>query len=229
MRSRPPWLLLRRRRRAPRRPDASPRTRRSHIAKNIQPGQLVAARTGSPSHFFLATRDRLQPRAGPAPGGDLPGPGAVQVHEKPPRRVRVEQIMGTAIGLDLREPWVAGGAVDKFFGWLRSVDVRFSTYREDSRVSRLRRGEISTEETDEDFDEVPTLPASLAWPRTRRADRGRGSSRCCASTTSPSSRMATGAVRRGPSGTTAGPACSYRDRETSPHSRSSARPSAMRR
>jgi thiamine biosynthesis lipoprotein len=66
----------------------------------------------------------------------------------------VEQIMGTAIGLDLREPWVGGSAVDAFFGWLRSVDTRFSTYREDSLVSRLRRGEISAEETDEDFHEV---------------------------------------------------------------------------
>lgn len=62
--------------------------------------------------------------------------------------------MGTAIGLDLREPWVDGSAVDAFFEWLRSVDTRFSTYREDSLVSRLRRGEISAEETDEDFHEV---------------------------------------------------------------------------
>ena len=87
----------------------------------------------------------------------MPGPGAVQVTEKPPRRIRVEQIMGTAIGLDLREPWVADGSVDTFFGWLRSVDMRFSTYREDSVVSRLRRGEISTEEIDEDFHEVLSM------------------------------------------------------------------------
>lgn len=70
------------------------------------------------------------------------------------RRVRVEQIMGTAIGLDMREPWVDDSAVDAFFRWLRSVDRRFSTFREDSLVSRLRRGEISVDETDEDFDEV---------------------------------------------------------------------------
>ena len=65
--------------------------------------------------------------------------------------------MGTAIGLDLREPWVATEAVDEFFEWLRTVDARFSTYRADSQVSRLRRGEISVQETDEDFREVLAL------------------------------------------------------------------------
>ena len=89
-----------------------------------------------------------------APDRTRPG---TDVRAGGPRRVRVEQIMGTAIGLDLREPWVADSAVDAFFGWLRSVDVRFSTYREDSLVSRLRRGEISTEEIDEDFHEVLSM------------------------------------------------------------------------
>jgi FAD:protein FMN transferase len=79
---------------------------------------------------------------------------ASRASEKPPRRVRVEEIMGTVIGLDLRPPWVVKAAADRFFDWLRSVDVRFSTYRADSLVSRLRRKEISIEETDEDFREV---------------------------------------------------------------------------
>jgi FAD:protein FMN transferase len=70
------------------------------------------------------------------------------------RVVRVELVMGTAVSLDLREPWVAGPAIDAFFAWLNSVDARFSTYRKDSQVSRLRRDEISVEETDEDCREV---------------------------------------------------------------------------
>jgi thiamine biosynthesis lipoprotein len=82
---------------------------------------------------------------------------ASRAREKPQRRVRVEEIMGTVIGLDLRQPWVVQAAVDRFFDWLRSVDARFSTYRADSLVSRLRRKEISIEETDEDFHEVLAL------------------------------------------------------------------------
>jgi thiamine biosynthesis lipoprotein len=62
--------------------------------------------------------------------------------------------MGTAVSLDLREPWIAGSAIDAFFAWLNSVDARFSSYREDSQVSRLRRGEISVGQTDGDFREV---------------------------------------------------------------------------
>jgi thiamine biosynthesis lipoprotein len=65
--------------------------------------------------------------------------------------------MGTVIGLDLREPWVPADAVAAFFAWLLAVDSRFSTYRADSQVSRLRRGEISVQETDDDFREVLAL------------------------------------------------------------------------
>jgi FAD:protein FMN transferase len=65
--------------------------------------------------------------------------------------------MGTVIGLDLRQPWVVKAAADRFFDWLRSVDTRFSTYRADSLVSRLRRKEISIHETGQDFHEVLAL------------------------------------------------------------------------
>ena len=78
-----------------------------------------------------------------------------------PRAVRVEQIMGTAISLDLREPWVADDAVDSFFAWLRSVDARFSTYRDDSIVSRLRRGEVALGDVDDDVRTVLQLCAEV--------------------------------------------------------------------
>ena len=53
--------------------------------------------------------------------------------------------MGTAISLDLREPAIPAAAVDAAFEHLRDVDARFSTYREDSEISRLGRGELSPE------------------------------------------------------------------------------------
>jgi thiamine biosynthesis lipoprotein len=55
---------------------------------------------------------------------------------------RVEAVMGTAVSLDLRDPEVPGYAVDAVFDHLREVDARFSTYRLDSEVSRLARGEL---------------------------------------------------------------------------------------
>lgn len=75
----------------------------------------------------------------------------------PARRVRVEHLMGTAISLDMRWPWVDDDAVDAFFQWLRSVDDRFSTYKKESLVSRLRRGETGVAGSDIDLREVLDL------------------------------------------------------------------------
>ena len=58
--------------------------------------------------------------------------------------------MGTAIGIDIRDPFIVGSAVDRVFAYLRGVDGRFSTYREDSEISRLARGEM--QESDCSFD-----------------------------------------------------------------------------
>ena len=78
------------------------------------------------------------------PGGRGSGSGTV----------RVEQIMGTAIGLDLRDRAVSPAAVDAMFDHLRDIDARFSTYREDSEISRLGRGEVSPDACSPDVREV---------------------------------------------------------------------------
>jgi thiamine biosynthesis lipoprotein len=67
---------------------------------------------------------------------------------------RVEQIMGTAISLDLRAPAVPPEVVDAAFGHLRDIDARFSTYRPDSEISRLGRGELSADQCSPDIREV---------------------------------------------------------------------------
>ncbi len=59
---------------------------------------------------------------------------------------RVEMIMGTAITIEVlapEPPGPAAGAVSAAFVWFESVDRQFSTYRDDSEVSRLRRGEVA--------------------------------------------------------------------------------------
>jgi thiamine biosynthesis lipoprotein len=64
------------------------------------------------------------------------------------RDVHVEHVMGTVVSLDIR----AGSrdAVDDAMRWLHEVDRRFSTYRSDSAVCRLERGELLPSDADED-------------------------------------------------------------------------------
>jgi thiamine biosynthesis lipoprotein len=62
--------------------------------------------------------------------------------------------MGTAISLDLRDTAVAPAAVDAAFDHLRDIDARFSTYRPDSEISRLGRGELTPDACSPDVREV---------------------------------------------------------------------------
>src|SRR4051794_8690071 len=71
----------------------------------------------------------------------------------------VRHIMGMPIGIDARDP--GGAAVDAAFDWLREVDATFSTYREDSDVRRLDRGELTLAECRPEVDEVLTRCMAL--------------------------------------------------------------------
>jgi thiamine biosynthesis lipoprotein len=55
----------------------------------------------------------------------------------------VAQIMGMPIVIDVRDEHPHDQAVDGAFDWFRWVDATFSTYREDSEISRLDRGELA--------------------------------------------------------------------------------------
>lgn len=72
----------------------------------------------------------------------------------------VRQIMGMPIGIDARGADEAG--LEPAFVWLRDVDAVFSTYREDSDISRLDRGELSLAECRPEVDEVLTRCVELA-------------------------------------------------------------------
>jgi thiamine biosynthesis lipoprotein len=73
------------------------------------------------------------------------------------RRIRAERIMGTVISIDVRGMEVPEAAIDQAFQWLREVDARFSTYRADSEVSRLGRGELVLADCHPDVAEVLAL------------------------------------------------------------------------
>jgi thiamine biosynthesis lipoprotein len=60
------------------------------------------------------------------------------------RHVHVEHVMGTAVSIDLRGGTTssAAAAFADVAGWLHHVDATFSTYRDDSVIARLDRGEL---------------------------------------------------------------------------------------
>ena len=66
--------------------------------------------------------------------------------------------MGMPIGIELRDPAVD---VEPAFAWLREVDAVFSTYRADSEISRLDRGELTLADCRPEVDEVLTACMTL--------------------------------------------------------------------
>jgi thiamine biosynthesis lipoprotein len=80
--------------------------------------------------------------------------------------MHVEHVMGTVISFDLRfadeaqQPQLRA-AVDDAVAWLHRVDEVFSTYRDDSQVSRLGRGEVRLADCDGDVAEVLELCAQV--------------------------------------------------------------------
>jgi FAD:protein FMN transferase len=68
---------------------------------------------------------------------------------------RVEHVMGTTFVVDVRDEAPAG-VVDRVFSWFRFVDELFSTYRYDSEISRIGRGELAREAAREDVRAVLT-------------------------------------------------------------------------
>jgi thiamine biosynthesis lipoprotein len=59
---------------------------------------------------------------------------------------RVEHIMGMPITIEVRDPEVSPSALDDAFDWFRWVDATFSTYKPDSEINRLNRGELRLED-----------------------------------------------------------------------------------
>jgi FAD:protein FMN transferase len=74
---------------------------------------------------------------------------------------RVEQIMGTAISLDVRNAPFPPSRLDAAFDYLRSVDERFSTYKSTSEVRRLMRGEVDETSCSPELREVLDLCEQL--------------------------------------------------------------------
>ena len=72
--------------------------------------------------------------------------------------VEIRHIMGMPIEIDVRDEDVD---VEPAFAWLRRADELFSTYRADSEISRLGRGELLLSECAPEVDEVLTRCLAL--------------------------------------------------------------------
>ncbi|MEU6218096.1 FAD:protein FMN transferase [Streptomyces sp. NPDC047022] len=98
--------------------------------------------------------------------------------EAPPALRHAEEVMGTVVSFDVRggEPEAVRSALREAVAGLHRVNEVFSTYREDSQVSRLARGELTVEECDPEVAEVLALGAeaerlSNGWFSTRYEGR----------------------------------------------------------
>ncbi|MEV7974618.1 FAD:protein FMN transferase [Streptomyces sp. NPDC086519] len=104
---------------------------------------------------------------------------AVAESAQAPAAVRhAEEVMGTVFSFDVRgeDPAAVRAALDEAVAALHRVDEVFSTYREDSQVSRLAREEIGVAECDPEVAEVLELAAeaervSDGWFSTRYRGR----------------------------------------------------------
>jgi thiamine biosynthesis lipoprotein len=56
--------------------------------------------------------------------------------------------MGTVFSIAVRDPGQWQAAVTEVVGWLHRVDELFSTYRDTSEISRIRRGDLAVEAAD---------------------------------------------------------------------------------
>ena len=56
---------------------------------------------------------------------------------------RVEHCMGSVFSFDIRHPGVGPTVVNEAVRWLHHVDATFSTYRAESQISRLARGDLA--------------------------------------------------------------------------------------
>ena len=67
---------------------------------------------------------------------------------------RVEHVMGMPMVIDLRDEGAGDDLLDAAFDAFRAVDARFSTYRDDSEIMRINRGELALADAHADVREI---------------------------------------------------------------------------
>lgn len=94
-------------------------------------------------------------------GPRVPLPPRAPAAEAGPFR-RIERVMGTVVTVDVRDGGLAPASLDAAVALLHDVDARFSTYRADSEVSRIARGELDPRDASADVRFILALADDLA-------------------------------------------------------------------
>ena len=63
---------------------------------------------------------------------------------------RIEHVMGMPVIADVRDDEIGEDAIDEVFTWFGWVDATFSTFKPDSEICRLDRGELSLDDAHPD-------------------------------------------------------------------------------
>lgn len=66
----------------------------------------------------------------------------------------VAQVMGTTLSIDVRDPGIDSSVLDDVVALTREHEARFTTFRPDSEIRRIERGELSVDEAHPDVREV---------------------------------------------------------------------------
>jgi thiamine biosynthesis lipoprotein len=74
-----------------------------------------------------------------------------------PQTVHIEHCMGTVFTIDIRDAGAWEHAIGEVVAWLHHVDTVFSTFKDGSDISRIRRGELSVAGADPDVGPVLDL------------------------------------------------------------------------
>jgi thiamine biosynthesis lipoprotein len=69
--------------------------------------------------------------------------------------------MGMPITIDLVDPHADAASVDEVFEYLTQIDARFSTYKEESEISRINRGELPEAAYSSEMKEVFALAEAM--------------------------------------------------------------------
>ena len=74
---------------------------------------------------------------------------------------RIEHLMGTVFTIEVLDDERGPAAIDVAMAWLRRVEAAFSTFREDSEISRIGRGELDPDDASRDVRHVLSICEEL--------------------------------------------------------------------
>ncbi|WP_375502119.1 FAD:protein FMN transferase [uncultured Jatrophihabitans sp.] len=85
---------------------------------------------------------------------DIRFPRAAARVDTPPPLRQVEKCMGTVFSFQVATPGLTRGALLPVLAWLHDMDALFSTYRPDSRISRINAGALRVADADDEVRHV---------------------------------------------------------------------------